>query len=99
MEPEEENNTTEQPLVAEIPAVAVRTPAQIKFYSSEKCSEAREALQRLVDSESYNTDSSYFSGNDNAFVERHLHYLSNHPLINVAGYISNLRLMTSLNRK
>lgn len=70
------------------------TPSQKRFYVSERCDSAREALQNLVDSPQYDTESSYFSSNTLDFVDRHLHYLSTHPTIELQGYISNLKLMT-----
>ena len=72
------------------------TPAQKRFYASEQCTIARDALGDLANSSDYNTQSSYFSGSELGFVERHLHYLSTHPATNVAGYLSNLRLMTRI---
>ena len=72
----------------------VMTLAQSRFYASEQCLTARMALQQLVNSPQYNTDSSYFDGYALGFVDRHLYYLSTHPSTLVDGYISNLRLMT-----
>ena len=71
---------------------AAMTPAQKRFYASEECASAREALQRMVDSSQYATDSSRAAD----FVERHMHYLSTHPTTTLAGYISNLKLMTRI---
>jgi len=72
----------------------VMTSAQSRFYASEQCLVARMALQQLMDSPQYNTDSDHFSGHALGFVDRHLHYLSTHPSTLVNGYISNLKLMT-----
>lgn len=72
------------------------TPGQKRFYASEQSITARNALQSLVDSPQYNTDSAYYSENDRDFVDRHLHFLSTHPNTNLAGYISNLKLMTGI---
>jgi len=74
----------------------VMTPTQRRFYASDDCITARMALQHLVDNPLYNTDSSYFSGNELGFVDRHLYYLSTHPTTQLTGYISNLRLMTKI---
>jgi hypothetical protein len=71
------------------------TPGQKRFYNSEQCVEARQALQALVDNPQYDTDSEYYSNNERAFVDRHLHFLSMHPGTHLAGYISNLKLMTN----
>jgi hypothetical protein len=73
----------------------VMTLSQKRFYASDDCVTARMALQNLVDNPKYNTEASYYSGNDRTFVERHLYHLSTHPTTNLLGYISNLKLMTS----
>lgn len=74
------------------------TAAQKRFYASDDCSSARLALQQLVDNPQYETDSSYFSGSELLFIDRHLWYLSTHPGINLTGYLSNLKLMTRTKR-
>ncbi len=71
------------------------THAQKRFYASDLCKEARGLLQALVDSPDYNTTPSPLIINPDPFVERHLNRLSMHPDINLDGYISNLKLMTS----
>jgi hypothetical protein len=76
------------------PQPPLQTPAQKKFYASEQCVMAREALQRMVDDGHYSTDSAYYRQSALDFIERHLHYLSTHSAVNVAGYLSNLKLMT-----
>jgi hypothetical protein len=68
------------------------TPTQKRFYASEQYAEAREALARMMQSPTYNTASA--SEDAASFVERHLLYLSKHPLVKLEGYISNLKLMT-----
>lgn len=72
----------------------VVTHSQKRFYASEECLTARMALQQLVDSSQYDTDSSYFEKYELGFVDRHLYYLSTHPTTLTEGYISNLKLMT-----
>lgn len=72
------------------------TPGQKRFYASEQCKAARATLQELVDSPLYNTDSDYYSDNERDFVERHLHVLSTQQKPNLAGYMSNLKLMTKI---
>lgn len=67
--------------------------AQAKFYASEQCLEARRAFQALVVDSDYDTNSDYFK-TDVTFIERHLDYLSRHPGLELAGYLSNLKLMT-----
>ena len=75
------------------------TLVQRRFFASEQCTVARRALQRLVDNPQYNTDSNYFKTSGLPFVDRHLHYLSMHPIVNLEGYISNLKLMTSVKQR
>ena len=77
-----------------IEAKSIMTPAQSRFYASEQCLTARMALQQLVDSPQFSTDSSHFDELAIGFVDRHLHYLSTHPTTLVDGYLSNLKLMT-----
>lgn len=84
----EDNSAVQQP----------QTLAQKRFYASEQCIAARKALQRMVDDQRYDTDSPYYRQNALGFIERHLHYLSTHPIVNVDGYLSNLKLMTSNKR-
>jgi hypothetical protein len=74
----------------------VMTSTQRRFYASEQCLTARMALQHMVDSQQYNTGSSYFNGNELGFVDRHLYYLSTHPTTPLDGYLSNLKLMTRI---
>lgn len=75
------------------------TMNQKRFYASQQCNEAREALEKLVKNPSYNTDSDYYNGATLDFVNRHLQYLSTHPLVKIDGYVSNLKLMTSTKRR
>ena len=70
------------------------TRGQIKFYASEECQLAEEALLELMSDPAFNTDSDYFSSTTLDFSARHLDYLSKNPTVNVAGYLSNLKLMT-----
>jgi hypothetical protein len=72
--------------------------ASNKYYSTEQCQDARVALQKMVDDAGYDTDSNYRAYSNEDFVERHLDYLSTHKVANLAGYISNLKLMTSIKR-
>lgn len=73
------------------------TLAQTKFYASEQYEIARTALQVLVENESHETNSGYYNGELN-FCERHLEFLSKNPNVNLAGYLSNLKLMTRKRR-
>jgi hypothetical protein len=72
--------------------------ANNKYYASEQCKEARQALQRMVEDGLYNTELSRSTDKSINFVDHHLEYLSTHKVANLAGYISNLKLMTSLKR-
>jgi len=74
------------------------TYAQKRFYASDLCKEARVLLQDLVDNPQYNTDPSAATIDPVEFVERHLRHLSAYPTTNLAGYMSNLKLMTNTNR-
>ncbi len=74
------------------------TLAQKRFYASEQCTAARRALQLMVEDQCYDTDSLYYQHSALDFVERHLHYLSTQPIVNIDGYLSNLRLMTNTKR-
>lgn len=74
------------------------TQAQKRFYASDVCEEARRLLQILADDSAYSTEPPPLTGNYTPFVERHLYHLSTHPQTNVNGYISNLKLMTSIKR-
>jgi len=96
--PESSTEGAEEPYQYTIENNVLTTPGQKRFYASEQCGEARKALEQMVRSASYNTDSTYFQGNALDFVERHLHYLSTHPGANLAGYLSNLKLMTNIKR-
>lgn len=77
----------------------VMTPTQKRFYASEYYTQARTALEAIVDSPQYDTESSYYSTSDLCFIDRHLYYLSTHPATNLIGYITNLKLMTSLKQR
>lgn len=96
MSQEQPENQTAELIITQGPAPSDTpslTQAQKRFYASEQCIAAREALQALVDNGQYNTDSDYYSENVRGFVDRHLHFLSTHPNASLAGYISNLKLM------
>jgi len=70
--------------------------AQKRFYISPQCDIAREQLQALVDNNQYDTRSPYYATSSLSFIERHLYYLSQHPTLELNGYISNLKLMTRI---
>jgi hypothetical protein len=78
------------------PVEKVLTSAQKRFYASDAAHAARKALQSLVNSAQYRTDSTYFTTGSKEFVDRHMYHLSVHPSTNIQGYISNLKLMTRI---
>jgi len=91
-----QTNETSLPQYADDNSISM-TPARKRFYASEQCLTARMALQLMVDSALYDTESSYFNGYAPlGFVDRHLHYLSTHPATRLEGYLSNLKLMTRI---
>lgn len=75
------------------------TPAQKRFFASDDCNEARKALGRLVENPNYRSSLARPDESTEDFVERHLQYLSRHPLVKYEGYISNLKLMTSSKKR
>jgi len=75
------------------------TPGQERFYISERAEDARKALKELVNDASYTTDIRDKGVDGAEFIDRHLRYLSSHPNVELHGYLSNLRLMTSVKRR
>jgi hypothetical protein len=82
------------PITSDASDYVALSRGQLKFYASEACQLAQEALRELVESPAYDTDSDYFISSSRDFTDRHLDYLSKNPTVNVAGYLSNLKLMT-----
>lgn len=78
------------------------TSKKINFYESEEGAEIKKILMGMTEDVAFNTDSSYsadtarYADNRISFVDKHMRYLSAHPMINPRQYISNLRLMTRL---
>ena len=72
------------------------------LFGPEEREDIRQRLQNMVDSNSYNTESSYAANGllypDNliSFVDRHINYLNSHPKLDAGMYLSNLRLMTRI---
>jgi len=95
---EQPTEQTERPDSLEVEGASVLSLSQQRYYASDQCEQARRALEQMMHSPAYNTDSSYFHDDAYDFVERHLNYLSTHPPLNLDGYLSNLRLMTSVKR-
>lgn len=67
-----------------------------RFLDSPEAEGIRETLEEMMKSPEFNTKSMYSpaAGGDVLFVDKHMEYLSQHSAVNVAQYISNLRLMT-----
>lgn len=69
-----------------------------RFLASDEAAWAREELEHMVTDIRYNTSSSpsYVHGQAEgvSFADQHLRYLSEHPLLSVQDYLSNLRLKT-----
>lgn len=72
------------------------------FADSEKGQEIRHKLQLMTDDNSYNTPSSYsanrlvYPDNLMPFVDKHMGYLVDHPLLDPDKYLANVRLATRL---
>lgn len=75
------------------------TVVQAKFYNSDRYHIARKMLEDIVASGDHKTHSNYHHTGDLDFCERHLDYLSRHPNLQLAGYMSNLKLMTRTRSK
>ena len=72
------------------------------FLDTEKGREIRQKFQLMTDDNSYNTASSYnanrllYSDNLMPFVDKHMGYLVDHPLLDPDKYLANVRLATRL---
>lgn len=73
--------------------------AQLRYYTSDQCQEARVQLEALVSNSQYNTGPLGFDQDTSSFVDRHLYYLSMHPNTKLDGYISNLKIMLNTKRR
>lgn len=72
-----------------------------KFLNSELADSLRAELRSMVDDPQFNTRSTYSPSSDGdtlEFVEKHMTYLSKHLTLNPQHYLSNLRLMTRINK-
>ncbi len=74
----------------------VATVTRQKFFASEDAAWAKEQLESMTIDTAYNTPERpfYVHGQvtNPSFADQHLAYLSEHPNLKVAEYISNLRL-------
>jgi hypothetical protein len=68
------------------------------FFTSPKGLLARQDLEDMMNSEEFNTSSTYSPSSTERilFVDKHLDYLSKHPQVNPNHYLSNLKLMTRI---
>lgn len=71
-----------------------------KFLDSELADTIRAELQRMVDDPQFNTENSYSPSSVERleFIDKHMGYLSRHLSLNPNHYLSNLRLMTRINK-
>ena len=78
------------------------TNAQSKqsFIDSEKGCELRKQLEMMVKSPDYNTHILSLNGDSEGslFVQKHLNYMSSHKTMDHMQYLSNLKLMTRINK-
>lgn len=76
------------------------TASKRRFYDSEEAAAIKAILTAMERDISYNTESSYSANevdhpeHNISFIDKHMHYLSEHPKVNPQQYLSNLRLMT-----
>ena len=67
------------------------------FLKSDKASELRVELEKMVKSKEYNTHVvTLFNPDPMYFVEKHIKYMSEHLSMNSDQYVLNLKLMTKI---
>jgi hypothetical protein len=69
------------------------------FLTSEEGVAAHADLLEMENDKNYNTVSSYSPSSENGvllFIDKHMNYLSTHSGVNVAQYVSNLKLITKI---
>ena len=70
------------------------------FFDTKEGVEVKQTLQRMAGDSSYNTTSSYtpntllYPDNLIPFVDKHMNYLINHPMLEVGKYLANVKLIT-----
>lgn len=76
------------------------TLRQKAFFKSEAAMMARIELKLMVNNPNYNTRETFSAKHSQSmpFVERHMKYLSEHPNLDPRHYLSNLKLITRINR-
>lgn len=77
-------------------AITLRTQ---QFLDSERATEIREELNKMMEDPKFNTRASYSAvlNGDIDFVDKHMNYLSSHLTVDPDQYLSNLRLITRYN--
>lgn len=82
--------------------MATYSKTKSSFVSDEQMVQVKTTLEEMVESTTYNTQSS-FSANltrhpDNliCFVDKHMEYLASHRGIDPQHYVANLRLITRI---
>jgi hypothetical protein len=74
------------------------------FLNTEEGKEVKLRLQSMIDDNLYNTAASYSNDTDLypdnliPFVDKHMNYLVNHPMLEASQYLANVRLVTRLRR-
>jgi hypothetical protein len=78
----------------------MRAINRLEFLKSPVGVQAKRELQHMVNSSEYQTSERHNPqiSHSSKFVERHISYLIKHPLVSPAAYLSNLRVMTKINR-
>ena len=71
-----------------------------KFLDSELAESIRAELRSMMEDPQFNTKATYSPSTveNMTFDERHMAYLSKHRTLNPQHYLSNLRLMTRINK-
>lgn len=79
-----------------------RYKKRIHFLESQEAVDIRQKLQLMTSSDLYNTASSFtvdgiqYPDNLIPFLDKHMNYLNNHPLLDSGMYLANLRLITRI---
>lgn len=79
----------------------MRSTAQKKvFFESAEGIELRRELTEIFNDPGHNTQSSYTAVSIDrlSFIDKHMNYMGNYPDMNHHQYLSNLRLMTRMNK-
>ena len=77
---------------------------RVDFRLTEEGIQTEQALREMDSDAAFNTIASYSANStlhpnhEISFVEKHMKYITEHPSVNVAAYLSNLRLMTRIRK-